>query len=177
MRLIRIVPPSNQNFTYGGTFSINCKDFCNIFYNYNIKHFHIKKINLPRTLVSTDTLSSSCLLQIKACFVGNYRNCTTLPYILSINITYYEKHQVSLWKGWRAMACEPQVWNVLLISGFHTAVAAVALPYTKPAFGTVIAPRQLTCGDGRLKTRSAINPRRRNVRLKDFYAHLKWINT
>jgi len=30
------VPPSDRNLTYGGTFSINCKEFSNFFYNYSV---------------------------------------------------------------------------------------------------------------------------------------------
>jgi len=42
--LSRTVSPSDRNCTYGGTFSINCKEFSHFLNNYNIKHFQIKKI-------------------------------------------------------------------------------------------------------------------------------------
>jgi hypothetical protein len=44
MQVIRIVPPSDQNCTYRGTFLIKCMEFSHFLNNYNIKHFHIKKI-------------------------------------------------------------------------------------------------------------------------------------
>jgi hypothetical protein len=38
-----VVDATDRNCTYGGTFSINCKEFP-IFYNNNIKHFRKKNL-------------------------------------------------------------------------------------------------------------------------------------
>ena len=42
MPTIRTVPSSDHNCTYGGTFSIYCKEFSNSFLKLQIKHFHMK---------------------------------------------------------------------------------------------------------------------------------------
>jgi hypothetical protein len=70
---VHMADSTDCNCTYGGTFSINCKEFSNFL------------IQLHRTCFSTDTLSCSCILHGKACFACNDRNCTTLPYIVNIS--------------------------------------------------------------------------------------------
>jgi len=59
-KLIRTVAQTDRNCTYGGTFSINSKEFSNFCNNYNIKHFHIKKsdifIKLHRTCFNIENL-------------------------------------------------------------------------------------------------------------------------
>jgi hypothetical protein len=85
MPLSRTVSPSDWNCTYGGTFSINCKE-CSHFLNITVLNIFASKnltylIELQRTYFNIDNLL--CSLHIKACFVRNDRNCTLLPYLKS----------------------------------------------------------------------------------------------
>jgi len=70
------------------------RDFLIFFFfcNYRIKHLHTKKsdvsIKLHRTRFSPYTLSFSCIVHIIACLVWKGRNCTTLPYLTLILLTW-----------------------------------------------------------------------------------------
>ena len=84
--------------TYGGTFSINCKQICNFLNNYNIKHFHIKNLTCYWRCAENDSALTFCLvhvriLHIKPRFVRDDRNCTTPTYFFfhtfSFRITYF----------------------------------------------------------------------------------------
>jgi hypothetical protein len=72
MPLIRIVPPSDRDCTYGGTFMINCKEYSN-FYSSNIKHFHTK--NLTYSSIYTEHVSAEILYLLQVFY--------TLQHVLS----------------------------------------------------------------------------------------------
>ena len=78
---------ADQNYTCGGTFSINCKEFTVLLIIKILSIFmwkNVTSIRLRTVCFNTDTLFCSCILHIKACFVWDYSDCTTLPYLTCI---------------------------------------------------------------------------------------------